>query len=151
MRSCRARSAFITRPLIPLPVSNLNGGVGYRKAIDRLLECVQGEWPPPSAGKALLKAFEAHLVERGIQELHVFTRHSRLFVEYLAERNLDAANVQPPDVTDYFRGALKRSKRHHPNLVHKPRTWFRMGRRTVHAILPIRPRGMAPGIPPIAS
>src|SRR5260370_40001160 len=24
----------------------------YRKAIDRLLECVQGEWPPPSAGKA---------------------------------------------------------------------------------------------------
>ena len=107
----------------------------YRKAIDRLLECVQGEWPPPSAGKTLLKAFKAHLVDRGIQELHVFTRHSRLFIEYLAERNLDAANVQPSDVTDYFRGALDRSKRHHPNLVHKPRTWFRMGRRTVHAIL----------------
>lgn len=107
----------------------------YRKAVHRLLECVQGEWPPPSAGKSLLRDFEADLVKRGIKELDVFRRHARLFVEYLEQRDLDAAKVQPSDVEDYFRVALRLSKRHRPNLVLKPQYWFRMGRRTVRAIL----------------
>ena len=107
----------------------------YRKAIHRLLECVQGEWPPPSPGKTLLKDFKEHLVERGIKKLDVFTRHAQLFVEYLEERRLEAATVQPADVEEYFRVALTLSKRYRPNLVREQRNWFRLGRRTVRAML----------------
>lgn len=107
----------------------------YRKAIHRVLECVQGEWPPASPGNALLKRFRDHLVERGIPERNVYNRPARLFIEYLEERNLDAAKVQPSDVAEYFRVALKLSKRHHPNLVERPDHWRRMVRRTVNAIL----------------
>jgi hypothetical protein len=99
------------------------------------LACVQGEWPPPSPGKALLKAFEGHLIERGVHGLNAFRWHARLFVEYLTRRDLDAAKVQPSDVADYFRVVLKLSKWYHPNLVQKPDNWRRMGRRTVYAIL----------------
>jgi len=107
----------------------------YRRTIHHLLACVQGEWPPPSPGKALLKAFEGHLMERGVRGLNAFRWHARLFVEYLTSRDLDAVKVQPSDVVDYFRVALKLSKWYHPNLVLKPDQWRRMGRRTVYAML----------------
>jgi len=107
----------------------------YRRTIHRLLECVQGEWPPPSAGKTFLKAFETHLAERGIRAPHVFHRPARLFLDYLEKRTLDAAKVQPSDVVDYLRVALKLSKRQHPNLVERPKKWRRIVRRTVYAIL----------------
>jgi site-specific recombinase XerD len=107
----------------------------YRKTIHRLLEYVQGEWPPASPAKALLKRFMDHLVERGIPKWNVYNRPARLFIDYLEERSLDAAKVQPSDVAEYFRVALKLSKRRHPNLVERPDHWRRMVRRTVHAIL----------------
>lgn len=107
----------------------------YRKTIDRLMECVQGEWPPPSPGKALLETFRAHLVERGVKELHVFNRPARLFIEYLEKHNLDVAKVQPADVAEFLGVALGLSKRHHPSMVENPQAWRRTLRRTVYAIL----------------
>lgn len=107
----------------------------YRREIQRLLECVQGEWPPPSAGKTLLQAFQEHLAKKGIKELDVYARPAQLFIDYLEQRNLDAAQLQPSDVADYFRVALKLSKRRHPGLVTNPDHWRRMCRRTVYAIL----------------
>lgn len=120
----------------------------YRKSIHRLLECVQGEWPPASPSKALLERFKNHLVERGIQGWHGYNRPARLFIEYLAERNLDVAKVEPPDVEDYFRVALKLSKRRHPNLVEKPDQWRRIVQRTVYAILRLVQGEWPPGSRP---
>jgi integrase/recombinase XerD len=120
----------------------------YRKTIHRLLECVQGEWPPASPGKALLKRFKDHLVERGIPERNVYNRPARLFIEYLEERNLDAAKVQPSEVVEYFRVALRLSKRRHPNLVERPDHWRRVVRRTVYAILRLVQGEWPPGSRP---
>ncbi len=120
----------------------------YRTAIYRSLEFVQGEWPPPSPGKALLERFRAHLVERGVKELDVFNRPARLFIEHLEEHNLDAAKVQPADVAEFFRVALELSKRHHPSMVENPKAWRRTLRRTVHAILRFSQGAWPPGSRP---
>jgi site-specific recombinase XerD len=82
-----------------------------------------------------LQGFEEHLVERGVQQWHVYRRPARLFIEYLGKRNLDAAKVQPSDVSDFLRLALNLSKQHHPRLVAKPDQWRRIARRTAYAIL----------------
>lgn len=120
----------------------------YRKAIDRLLECIQGEWPPASPGKALLKRFQDHLIERGIPERSVYTRPARLFIEYLEDRNLDIAKVQPSEVAEFLRVALRLSKRRHPNLVERPDHWRRMVRRMVFAILRLVQGEWPPGSRP---
>lgn len=120
----------------------------YRKTIHRLLVCVQGEWPPASPGRVLLERFRVHLVERGILQRNIYERPARLFIEYLEERNLDAAKVQPSDVADYFRVALRLSKRRHPNLVEKPDHWLRIVRRTVYAILRFTQGEWPPGSRP---
>ena len=132
----------------PSPDEVLKWRARYRKAACRVLECIHGQWPPQSATEELPKRFEAHLSEQGVGVAEDYRRHARLFLEYLAEQEIDPAKVQPADVDAYFKVALRRSKRRHPNLVSRPHTWRRIGRRVVSAILRLVQGEWPPGSRP---
>ena len=132
----------------PTPDEVLKWRARYRKAACRVMECIHGQWPPPSATEELLKRFEAHLSEQGVGVAEDYRRHARLFLEYLAEREINPAKVQPADLDAYFEVALCRSKRRHPNLVSKPQTWRRIGRRVASSILRLVQGEWPPGSRP---
>lgn len=102
--------------------------------IRHLLRMAQGEWPPPSPGRELLRRFEEHLAERGFQMRPKYRRPARLFAAFLDEHRLDASKVQPSDVARFLRVGLTRASPR-PTEVTLVSNWSRVMRRTVLAIL----------------
>jgi len=115
--------------------------------IRHLLRVAQGEWPPSSHGRELLRRFEEHLVERGHQMRPEYRRPARLFGAFLDEHRLDASEVQPSDVAEFLRVGLKLASRR-PTEVTLASNWSRVMRRTVHAMLRFERGEWPPGSSP---
>lgn len=115
--------------------------------IRHLLRVAQGEWPPRSSGRQLLRRFEEHLAERGRQMRPEYRRPARLFAAFLDEHRLEASQVQPSDVERFLRRGLKLASPR-PTEVTPVSNWSRVMRRTVHAILRFECGEWPPGSSP---
>jgi site-specific recombinase XerD len=120
-----------------LPSQLVRWRCAYTPAIHRLLRDARGQWPPPSAGEADLRRFEAQLIERGLRhnQVRVYRKHAREFLDYLNQRGISLAATRAAHVDNYFRVALRVRRKHHPNLPGKSQYWRIISQRAVYGFL----------------
>lgn len=92
---------------------------------------------PAAAIDSELAWFEVHLVERGLGRYYILNHrpHARQFLDYLKQRGISLASVEPAQVASYFRVALRIYKKHKRNRLKSLQHWRIMSKRSVAALL----------------
>src|SRR5437867_12551555 len=77
---------------------------GYTGAIQRLLNEIQGQWPPTTASALRIEEFKSqlHSCTSDARYIRDLCFHARQFLDYIDRRGLSSETVKPSEVDEYL-------------------------------------------------